>query len=158
MDKSKLIETGLGKSEVEIYLALLRSGKATVTRLTQETGIHRTYIYDVLEKLKEKGLVSQITEENKQYFQAADPERIKGYLLEKIENVENLIPELNKIRAKKEETSVEIYKGKEGIKTILNDIIKIGEDYYGIGAVKQFEELLPIFCKQFLAKVNNSPG
>jgi len=155
MDKNKLMEVGLGKSEAEIYLALLRLGKATVTALTKETGIHRTYIYDVIEKLKEKGLVSQIIEENKQFFQVTDPERIKEYLLEKVGIIEKIIPELNKIKDKsQEETNVEVYKGKEGIKTILNDIVKTGRDYLTIGSVKQFEEILPIFSEQFLLKVN----
>ncbi len=155
MDKTELSEVGLGKREAEIYLALLRLGKSTVTRLTQETGIHRTYIYDLIEKLKEKGLVSQIKEQNKQYFQAANPERIKEYLLEKVESIDKLIPELNRIREKsKEETTVEAYKGKEGIKTILNDIIREGKDYYAIGSIKEFENILPAFSEQFIRKVN----
>ncbi len=155
MDKSKLIEAGLGKSETDIYLALLRLGKTTVTRLTQETGIHRTYIYDVLEKLKEKGLISQITEENKQYFRATDPERIKEYLLEKVSIVDNLIPELNKMKNQsKDETNVEVYKGKEGMKTILNDLIKERKNYYAFGALKEFESILPIFSEQFVKKVD----
>ena len=157
MDKTELMQIGLGKSETDIYLTLLRLGKATVTKLTQETGIHRTYIYDIIEKLREKGLVSQIKEQNKYYFQAADPERIKEYLLEKVDIIDKLLPELNKIRKKSvEETSVEIYKGEEGIKTILNDIIREGKDYYVIGSVKEFEEILPIFAEQFLLKVNKN--
>jgi len=155
MDKSQLINAGLNKGESEIYLALLRLGKSTATRLAKETGIHRTYIYDVIEKLREKGLVSQIKEENKQYFQAAEPVRIKEYLLEKVENIDKLIPELNRLRKKSpEETNVEMFKGKEGIKTILNDVIREGENYYAIGAVKEFEKILPIFSEQFILKVN----
>ena len=157
MNKEELIKIGFSKSETEIYLTLLRLGKATVTKLTQETGIHRTYIYDVIEKLREKSLVSQIREDNKKYFQATEPERIKEYLLEKVDSINKLLPELNKIRKKSvEETSVEIYKGEEGIKTILNDIIREGKDYYAIGSVKEFEEILPIFSEQFLLKVNKN--
>ena len=100
-------------------------------------------------------MVSQIREQNKQYFQATNPERIKEYLQEKIENVDKLIPELNKIREKsKEETTVEVYKGKEGIKTILNGMLREGKDYYAIGSVKEFEEILPTFSEQFLRKVD----
>ena len=102
-------------------------------------------------------MVSQIKEQNKQWFQATNPERIKEYLLEKIDKVDKLIPELNKIKERtREETRVEIYKGKEGIKTVLNDIIREGKDYYTIGSVKEFEEILPIFSEQFLRKVNKS--
>ena len=84
MDKLNLVELGLSKSEADIYLALIKFGKSTTTALTKQTGIHRTYIYDILEKLKEKGLISQIREEGKQYFMASDPSRLKDYLNEKI--------------------------------------------------------------------------
>lgn len=154
MDKSILIKIGFSKGEIEIYLALLRLGKSNVTGLTKETGIHRTYIYDIIEKLRERGLISQIIEQNKKYFQAVSPERIKDYLLEGVSDFEQLLPELNKINKLPEETTIETYKGKEGIKTILNDIIKTGKDYYAIGAIKKFEELLPIVSEQFLVKVN----
>jgi HTH-type transcriptional regulator, sugar sensing transcriptional regulator len=157
MNKEELIGAGLTKGEAEIYVSLLKLGKSTATKLTQETGIHRTYIYDLVEKLKEKGLISQITEDGKQCFQASEPDRIKEYLLEKIKGIEKIIPELNKIKDKtKEDTSVEVFKGKEGIKTILNDIIKEGKDYCIIGSVKEFEEVLPIFTEQFILRVNEN--
>ncbi|MBI2676059.1 MAG: hypothetical protein HYX24_06380 [Candidatus Aenigmarchaeota archaeon] len=155
MDKEKLIDIGLGKSEADIYLALLRLGKATVTTLTKETGIHRTYIYDLIEKLREKGLVSQMAEENRQYFQAADPERLKEYLVEKIDAVEKLMPELIKLKEKyKTDVAVEVYKGKEGIKTILSDIIKQGHDFVGIGTIKRFEDIMPLYIEQFVSRMN----
>jgi len=156
MDKSEFMNLGFNKSETEIYLTLLRLGKATATKLTKETGIHRTYIYDIIEKLRERGMISQIKEQNKYFFQATDPNRIKEYLLEKVENMEKLLPELNKIKSKSSgEVSVEVYKGEEGMKTILNDIIREGKDYYVIGAVKEFEKILPeIYIRQFVLKVN----
>jgi len=158
MDKSKLIELGLGKSEADIYLSLLRFGKSTTTNLTKETGIHRTYIYDILEKLKEKGLVSQIKEEGKQYFMATDPSRLKDYLNEKLGIVEKILPELNELKkSNSEETTVEVFKGKEGIKLILNDMVKEGKDYLGVGVVHYFdneEYLSKIFTEQWILKMN----
>ena len=54
MDKRILERAGLSKGEVEIYLALLKLGASLVSKIAQETGLHRTNIYDTLEKLKEK--------------------------------------------------------------------------------------------------------
>lgn len=158
MDKQNLIELGLGKSEAEIYIALTRIGKATSTDLTKETGIHRTYIYDVLEKLREKGLASQIKEDGKQYFLATEPERLKDYLKEKIEIADKIIPELNSLRRNKlEETNIEVYKGKEGIKLILNDMVKEGKNYLAFGVVHYFEDeryLSKLFTDQWILKMN----
>ena len=36
-------------------------------------------------------------------------------------------------KSSKEEISVEMYKGVEGIKTILNDILRVGKDYVIFG-------------------------
>ena len=160
MDKSDLLDLGLGKSEAEIYLALIRHGKATTTDLTKETGIHRTYIYDILEKLKEKGLISQIKEEGKQYFLASDPERLKDYFEEKIEIVNKILPELKKLKlAHKEDTSVEVYKGKEGLKSVLNDMVRDKNDYLAFGAVHYFEDekyLNQTFAAQWILKMSQN--
>ena len=119
-------KAGLSPNEAKCYIALLKIGSASANELSRTSGIHRVSIYDALRGLAEKGLVSQIKEENKQYFQAADPERIREYLIEKVNTIENLLPELNKIRKSEEETTVEVYKGKEGIKSIINDYIRVG--------------------------------
>ena len=159
MDKSNLIELGLGKSEAEIYLALLKLGKSTSTTLTKETGIHRTYIYDVLEKLNEKGLISHIKEKGKKFFLAAEPSRLKDYLNEKLSVVEKILPELEMLNKKKiEGTHVEVFKGREGIKIILNDIVREGKDYFAMGVLHYFEKeeyLSEIFVNQWLVKIND---
>jgi len=142
------MDLGLGKSEAEIYLALIRMGKSTSTDLTKETGIHRTYIYDIIEKLKEKGLVSQIKEEGKQFFLSTEPERIKDYLKEKITIADKILPELKKLKkTKAQETSVEVFKGREGIKTLLNDMITEANDYFAFGVMHYFED------ERFLSKL-----
>ena len=159
MDKFDLMDLGLGKSEAEIYLALIRIGKSTTTDLTKETGIHRSYIYDILEKLREKGLVSQIKEEGKNYFLPAEPERLKDYLNEKMDILDKILPELNKIKkSKNEETSVEVYKGRQGLKILLNDMINEAKDYFAFGVVHHFEDerFIPkIFVDQWLRRMNH---
>lgn len=159
MDKADLMDLGLGKSEAEIYLALIRLGKSTSTELTKETGIHRSYIYDILEKLREKGLVSQIKEGGKQYFLPAEPERLKDYLNEKIDIFNRILPELNKLKkSKAEETSVEVYKGRQGLKILLNDMINEAKDYFAFGVIHYFEDerfISKTFVDQWLRRMNH---
>ena len=54
MDKETLTKIGLSKQESAIYLVLLKLNLATVRDISKESGLHRTNIYDTLEKLKEK--------------------------------------------------------------------------------------------------------
>ncbi len=150
MDKEILKETGLQEGEITVYLALLKLKDSTATQITQYTGLHRSHIYDLIEKLREKGLVSFVIKNNVKYFRASSPTRILDYIKEKEVKIEKILPELISLsKEKEEEIRVEIYKGKEGIKTILNDLLKKGEDYILFGHLK-FEEILPIYIEQFV--------
>ncbi len=150
MDKEILKETGLQEGEITVYLALLKLKDSTATQITQYTGLHRSHIYDLIEKLREKGLVSFVIKNNVKYFRASPPTKILDYIKEKEAKIKKILPELiNLGKEKEEDIRVEIYKGKEGIKTILNDLLKEGEDYILFGHLK-FEEILPIYIEQFV--------
>lgn len=150
MDKEILKEIGLQEGEVTVYLSLLKLKEATATQITQYSGLHRSHVYDLIEKLKERGLVSFVIKNNVKYFRASHPSKILDYIKEKEEKINTIIPELINLSQEKErDIKVEIYKGKEGIKTILSDILKENKDYLLFGHLK-FEELLPIYVKQFV--------
>jgi len=151
MEKLLLENIGLSPREIDIYLALLRSGSVPVSRIAKDTGLHRTNIYDTLERLREKGLVSFIALKDVKYFKAADPSRILEYLEEKKESVQKIMPELTKLSSlPKDETNVDIFKGREGIKTVWNDIQKTGKDMIWIGAEAKFEEIMPEYAKRMI--------
>lgn len=150
MDKEILKEVGLQDGEITVYLALLKLKDSTATQITQNTGLHRSNIYDIIEKLREKGLASFVIKSNVKYFRASSPTKILDYIKEKESKIKNILPQLIELSKEKEEDmKVEIYKGKEGIKTILNDLIKEGKDYIMFGHLK-FEEIMPIYIEQFV--------
>src|SRR3989344_6965152 len=154
MDESILREIGLQGGEITVYLSLLKLNEATATQITQNTGLHRSNIYDIIEKLINKGLASFIIKNNVKYFRASSPTKILDYIKEKEVKISQIIPSLIEIsKGKVEDIKVEIYKGKEGIKTILSDIIKEGKDYLLFGHLK-FEEILPIYVKQFVKLID----
>lgn len=154
MDKSILKDVGLQEGEINVYLSLLRLKEATATQITQNIGLHRSNVYDIIEKLMHKGLVSFVIKNNVKYFRSSSPTKILDYIKEREEKLRQIIPSLIEISKEKEEDiKVEIYKGKEGIKTILSDIIKEGKNYLLFGHLK-FEEILPIYVKQFIKVIN----
>ena len=83
MDMKPLERIGLTKSEIAVYLALLKLGQTTAGPIVDEARVTRSKIYDILERLKNKGLVSYITKQSTKYFSAADPHTILHYLDEK---------------------------------------------------------------------------
>src|SRR3989344_4364273 len=142
MNISSLREAGLTEGEVKSYLALLEIGSSTTGPIIEKTGIARSIIYTILEKLIQKGLVSVIVKEKTKYFQAANPKKILDYLDEKEKKfeknkkeIEELLPELlSKKQTKKSETTM--YFGLTGIRTAHENLyLKLGKDeeYYFLG-------------------------
>ncbi|MBI2129322.1 hypothetical protein HYU07_03710 [Candidatus Woesearchaeota archaeon] len=139
--KDRLKEIGLTENEVKVYIACLELGSSLASKIAEKSGIYRTIIYDILNSLIEKGLVSYLIKENRKYFQATSPESLNKYLEEKErilldqkETIKLIIEQLKKIEApKKEPYSIEVFGGKEGFKTLLEDILKEGRDYKMIG-------------------------
>lgn len=152
MDTSAVLsELGLSEGETKVYLALLKLGPSPVSAITKETGQHRTTIYDFLDHLQEKGIVSSVNKEGVKYFQIAPPERLMEYLREKEAHLSQVMPELNKLyEFKKEELSVEIYRGKEGYKTVLNLAVRTGKDNFAVGFEEtMYEKMDKVMMRQF---------
>ncbi|MBU1930663.1 helix-turn-helix domain-containing protein, partial [Candidatus Micrarchaeota archaeon] len=60
MDFSFLQDLKLTQNEIKIYTALLNLGSVPAGRITHETGLHRSRVYEGLNRLVEKGLVGFI--------------------------------------------------------------------------------------------------
>lgn len=151
VDKKILVKIGLSNAESIIYLSALRKGQVTVRDLSKDTGLHRTNIYDVLEKLKEKGLITYFKEGKTTYFHASDPDNLYDFLKEKQDFLDSLMPVLienSKVNVK--EVSVDVFKGKEGMKTSFRRMLKIGKPMCGFGIRGQLREKLPVFAEQWI--------
>ncbi len=126
MVKATLLKLGLTKNEVEIYLTLLQNGELSVNQIGSKAGLHRAVCYDALDRLLEKGFVSYITSDNKKYFRPLYPEKILDYLEERKNEVKAILPELKIMYTlENQETSVEVVKGKNVLRTIYQDILRV---------------------------------
>ena len=131
MKFEELESLGFTKSEVLVYTTLLKIGQSSTGNIVKEAKISSGKIYEVLDKLISKGLVSYILKHNVKYFSAAEPSKIKEYLdkkkkefTEKAKIVEELLPQLKQIeKGKKPEYIVEVYEGFEGFKTAVISFI-----------------------------------
>ncbi len=141
-----LEQTGLSERESRVYLALLDIGPSTTSKLIRKTGIASSKIYDVLEKLEHKGVATHIIVKGKKQFQAANPQKLFDLVKEKEALVKDILPRLQSLYEEtREEIQAEIYKGKEGIKEIFEDILRTGQDWYAIGASGKAAFTLPYY-------------
>jgi predicted transcriptional regulator len=136
--KEKLISIGFSEKDAEIYLALIKSGKSTIADLMKKTSIERRTIYDVLERLIQKGWASYFEENSRKYYNATNPEIILKDLEQKNKEFEKIIPELTSLNEKSSEAKVEILKGVKGLRTIFLEIIHLKEIHYAFGNIAPF--------------------
>ena len=135
MDTSVLEKIGLTRNQATVYLSLLKLGSNTAQNIIKESGMHRSRVYDSLEKLQEIGLVSYVVKDFKKYFQSVKPEKLLDYVDEQKEMIRQNLAEFKGLEGmKKEEINASIYKGKEGIKSILSMVLKENKDLYVLGA------------------------
>lgn len=159
MDTKILKEIGMTDTEIKVYLALLRQGATSAGKIVEETGVYRKNLYDSLNKLIDKGLVSYVVENKIKIFQAKSPENLEKYLEEKKAKIEEQKQEIQKNIAEMKslfkktpaEIESEIYRGTEGIKTILKECLNYKEVLF-IGATGDVENRLPYFWPQYNKK------
>ncbi len=123
--EKELENTGLSKNESKVYLTLLQLGSSAAGIIAEKSKVYRTNVYEALNRLIERGLVSYIYKGHQKLFQAEDPTKILDSLEEKKAAFAKVLPRLalnSKLNKNKEK--VTIYEGLNGIKAILNDIIK----------------------------------
>lgn len=94
---TELMELGLTDGESKAYMALLELGSSTVGPITKKTGISYSKIYEVLQRLCQKGLATFIVKQNTKYFQPANPTRLQDYLERQKSEVETREKKLKKI-------------------------------------------------------------
>lgn len=139
--KEKLREIGLTKNEVKVYITCLELGSSLASQISKKSEIYRTIIYDVLDSLIKKGLISYFIKENRKYFHSTSPESLIKYIEEKEkeivkqkEDIESVIEHLKKLeKPKKEPYLIEVFSSKEGFKSLLEGILNEGKGYKMIG-------------------------
>lgn len=162
-----LRKIGLTKGETEIYLTLLKTGSTTTGPIINKSNISRSKVYEVLEKLKKKGLATEIIKHNTKYFEAATPNRIKEYLLSQKKELEILENEADKIIPSLEELQsshinrqeARVYLGIEGWKTLYTEILNKlnkGEEYLAFGISRKDIENSEI--RRFIRKFHLKRG
>lgn len=145
-EQNVLEELGLSEAESKIYLALIETGSTLAGPVIKKTGLHRGTTYQILQRLKEKGLVSSIIKGKKQYFEPVNPERLMDLLKDKQEKLKEILPNLkSRLESSKEKQEVTVYSGIKGIRSVLDKILEElspeGE-YYDFGVSGLFREIM----------------
>lgn len=160
MDIEVLKGLDLTENEIKVYLLLLKRGPSLASDISEETKLHRTHTYDILNSLIKKSIVSYLVRENRKYFQATNPEQLESLLHDKEEQLKKneqklvlLIKELKEISTEnRPHLTASIYEGQRGFKAFLEDILRKKQDYLVIGYNPAADESLKYFLPGFYKK------
>jgi len=119
-----LQELGLNRRESICYTALLELGSSKVSAIIKKTGIPSSKIYEILDKLINKGLVSYIKIDKVKRYQASDPKVLLSYIDEKKKKIEEILPQLLLKQKLSRKQSVEMYEGQKAVFSLFTDLIK----------------------------------
>jgi sugar-specific transcriptional regulator TrmB len=135
MYENTLETLGLSPNEAKIYEALLHLGRSSISAIAIKGNIHRRNVYDTINRLLEKGLIFQIFQKGENIFEAVDPDKLMELIGEKQEKLQKVMPNLQKIyNSKPSEEVAFIYKGVEGFKNYMRDLVRVGQTTYFLGA------------------------
>ncbi len=135
---------GFTSGEEKVYIALLKLGSSTTGPIAKEANVSRSKLYEILEKLIKKGIVSHFKKNNVSQFQAAHPSRIVEYLQKKEESIKKQKDEFEKkipyfeqfLNEPRIQQEAEVFEGMEGIKNVRElalKNIKSGETMFYFG-------------------------
>lgn len=143
MPKESLKQLGLTESEIEVYLCCLSLGQCLISTIARHTKIKRTSLYAITERLSKSGFLSSIKQNNTQYFIAADPETLEDRCKQNVHNaqqtlrqIQDSIPLLKQLTNSDDKVSVQYFEGLDGVKVMLEDVIKENCDVCGIVSIK----------------------
>lgn len=134
MELNTLKELGLSKGQVKVYSAVLELGTSGLNKIQEKTGIERRNIYDILNKLIEKGLITYTVEKGKKTFQCTHPNKILEEIKKKeksLKQLENQIPQIKDLfDISKPEIRAEVFRGNEAMKALLNEALEYKESHW----------------------------
>ncbi|MFA6603884.1 MAG: helix-turn-helix domain-containing protein [Patescibacteria group bacterium] len=128
-DASPILRSlGLLDSEIKTYLAALERGPSPALDLAKHAKLSRQAIYLAIDSLTERGLMSSFLRGKKRFYASEEPGKLLSYakrheaeIKDKIADLERLLPDLE-LQAGGEKPIVKVFEGKEGLKSIIEDI------------------------------------
>lgn len=117
-------ELGLTQNEAKVYEALVQFGKLSAAEVSARSGVSYSRIYNVLEALLAKGLITAVPEKTKK-FVPTDPAAFEKVIAEKEEKLKaarEKVKEMQKFYDIKEKQPVVVGVGKAGFHKLIGEM------------------------------------
>ncbi|MBI4175864.1 MAG: hypothetical protein HY518_01560 [Candidatus Aenigmarchaeota archaeon] len=152
MLEKQLMGIGLTQGEIRVYLTLLDIGMSTTGPIVDRSRISSSKVYNILNRLMEKGLASYVIKSNVRHYEALDPSKMFEFLSRKEREIQDqrnavkgIIPVLSaRRRLKQRSDEARVYTGPEGVKSYFNEVfekLKPGDERLVLGAKSGYSDI-----------------
>jgi sugar-specific transcriptional regulator TrmB len=136
-------DLGISSDQAKVYLAALELGQANMNELAEKAGLKRTSVYNYVEELINKQLLTSGKKRKRTVYSAIHPNMLieieKARLAELSRNLPELLAIYNKSKTK---PKVTFYEGINGIKEVLTDMLK---EKQPVSAFSDFKNMAAAF-------------
>ncbi len=155
-----LQKLGFSEGEGKVYSAILNSSEATLQYVHEQAGIERRNVYDIINKLINKGLVSYVNESRRKVYRATHPSKISEYLKtgqeEMAQRQAALAKEmphlLSAYASSKPTVDARIYRGREGVRSMFDEMLSSKHHYFIGGNFGMRKYLGDSWCRNWERK------
>lgn len=155
----KIAQLGLSQKETAVYLAMLESGRSTITEITKASEQKRPTVYLALERLELLGLVERTVQGKKKLWSVVHPKRLQELADFRARQIEGILPELlARYREKKEKPVVRILEGIAGARTAYQEaysLLNSKEEGLWFGNITFLVENFPELLREYNKLVSN---
>lgn len=147
---SILKDLGLSQNEAKVYTALIEMGASTATKISEKSRVHRTNVYEALDRLKKKSLVACVTKKKTTLFEATDPATLSIIIKEKEAKLNAILPQFKlaqQLSQKKD--SVHLGEGLIAVKNAYNSTLEKNKPIYTMGSPKAASDVARHFLDKF---------
>jgi HTH-type transcriptional regulator, sugar sensing transcriptional regulator len=154
--EESLRQLDLTDNEIKVYLTLIKFGNSKAGRIAKESMIERSSTYNAIKRLLEKGMISYAVEANCKIYSATNPNKIIDYFKEKEEVAQKIIPSLEAIyKDSGAKEDIKLFRGYKGIKSILQEIIRDGNENCVYGSEGIFSERMPYYAPMYMKLIED---
>ena len=143
---------GLNKKEAKVYLACTKKGTSVVSEIAQIAKINRVTCYDILEKLKQKGLVSFFNKDKTKYFSSIKPETLLEEFEKRTNDLRTAIPKFKSLTGEIQHPRVRYFEGIDGIKLIYADTLTSKTEILNFSNSEEIRKQWPNYDEEYVSK------
>lgn len=127
-----LMQNGFSEKEAKVYVAVLEVGEATVAQIGQKAHLKRTTVYDILEPMRDRGIVSITKRKGSHRVSALPPQTLIDRFKRSATIAENALPQMLELAYSSPlKPRMRFYEGIDGVKDILREMSYSHEETVG---------------------------